>query len=114
MLFSGKDQLKTKMIVDLNLIARYEHDYSLLAPDFIIITFACSVILKVSPFAPDQVRTFTISLYICRRDFGIWEKFTRNEIVEHVSQNNLFTEVQHGFIKGKSCVTQLLEFKENY
>ena len=27
--------------------------------------------------------------------------------------NNLFSEAQHGFIKGRSCVTQLLEFLED-
>ena len=38
------------------------------------------------------------------------EKIIRNEIVEHMSQTNLLTEVQHSFINGKSCVTELLEF----
>lgn len=27
--------------------------------------------------------------------------------------NNLFSKVQHGFIKGRSCTTQLLEFMED-
>ena len=27
--------------------------------------------------------------------------------------NNLFTKAQHGFIAGRSCVTQLLEFMED-
>ena len=26
--------------------------------------------------------------------------------------NNLFTDAQHGFISGRSCTTQLLEFME--
>ena len=29
-----------------------------------------------------------------------------------MTRNNLFSEAQHGFIKGRSCVTQLLEFLE--
>ena len=34
----------------------------------------------------------------------------RDALVEHMNKNKLFSEEQHGFIKGKSCVTQLLEF----
>lgn len=33
--------------------------------------------------------------------------------MEHMSVYNLFSESQHGFISGKSCVTQLLEFLED-
>ena len=29
-----------------------------------------------------------------------------------MTRNNLFSQAQHGFIKGRSCVTQLLEFLE--
>ena len=35
----------------------------------------------------------------------------RNTVVEHMTFNNLFS--QHGFISGKSCITQLLEFLED-
>ena len=41
------------------------------------------------------------------------EKLVRNKIVKHVMENNLFTNVQHGLIKGKFCVTQLVEFFED-
>ena len=40
------------------------------------------------------------------------EKLIRNELVDHMTRNNLFSEAQHGFIKGRSCVMQLLEFLE--
>ena len=30
-----------------------------------------------------------------------------------MTDNDLFSKTQHGFIKGKSCVTQLLEFLED-
>ena len=30
-----------------------------------------------------------------------------------MNTNNLFPSAQHGFIKGKSCTTQLLEFLED-
>ena len=33
--------------------------------------------------------------------------------MEHMTVNNLFAKSQHGFISGKSCVTQLLELFED-
>ena len=30
-----------------------------------------------------------------------------------MTENDLFSKAQHGFIKGKSCVAQLLEFLED-
>ena len=41
------------------------------------------------------------------------KKNHQNEIVEHMIRNNLFGNAQHGFVKGKFCVTQLLEFLED-
>ena len=41
------------------------------------------------------------------------ERLVRNAIVEHMTVNNLFSDSQHGFIKGKSCITPLLEFLED-
>ena len=43
----------------------------------------------------------------------ILERIFRNEIVQHMTENNLFTTCQHGFIAGKSCTTQLLEYMED-
>ena len=41
------------------------------------------------------------------------ERIIRDEIVKHMTDNNLFAKSQHGFLAGKSCVTQLLEFLED-
>ena len=41
------------------------------------------------------------------------ERLVKNAIVQHMTTNNLFSEAQHGFLKGKSCVTQLLEYLED-
>ena len=41
------------------------------------------------------------------------ERLVRNAIVDHMTENNLFSTSQHGFISGKSCITQLLEFMED-
>ena len=40
------------------------------------------------------------------------EKIIRDAIVSHMTTNNLFSVHQHGFMAGKSRVTQLLEFLE--
>ena len=37
----------------------------------------------------------------------------RNAIVDHMVQNTLFAPEQHGFLTGKSCTTQLLEYMED-
>ena len=41
------------------------------------------------------------------------ERLVRNTLVEHMVENNLFAAEQHGFITGKSCTTQLLEYMED-
>ena len=41
------------------------------------------------------------------------ERLVRNAIVDHMTKNNLFSTSQHGFISGKSGITQLLEFMED-
>ena len=42
----------------------------------------------------------------------ILERCMRGAIVKHLTSNNLFSTAQHGFLAGKSCVTQILEFME--
>ena len=37
----------------------------------------------------------------------------RDAVIQQMTSNNLFSPAQHGFIKGKSCTTQLLEFLED-
>ena len=41
------------------------------------------------------------------------EKIICDAIVKHMTENDLFSKAQHGFIIEKSCVTQLLEFLED-
>ena len=40
------------------------------------------------------------------------EKLVRDEIVNHMETNNLFSTAQHGFIKGRSYSTQRMELME--
>ena len=43
----------------------------------------------------------------------IMERLIRDEIVDHMKQNQLFSKSQDGFLAGRSCTTQLLEFLED-
>ncbi|KAK3101483.1 hypothetical protein FSP39_003928 [Pinctada imbricata] len=42
------------------------------------------------------------------------EKIIRDQIMSYMESNNLFTEHQHGFRSGHSCVTQLIEVIDNW
>ena len=41
------------------------------------------------------------------------EKLIRDKLVYHTTSNNLFSDTQHGFISGRSCITQFLEYIED-
>ena len=38
----------------------------------------------------------------------VMESFIRDHLVDHMTRNKLLCEAQHGFVPGRSCVTQLL------
>lgn len=40
------------------------------------------------------------------------ESCIRDEIVDHLVANSLINDSQHGFMKNRSCTTNLLEFLE--
>ena len=43
----------------------------------------------------------------------IYEKVIRNRLANHLDNNNSFNKNQHGFRKGRSCLTQLLAHHDN-
>lgn len=59
---------------------------------------------KGSRNRPDNYRPVTLTILICRT----MESFVRDIIMNHFLDNLLLSTQQHGFIAGKSCVTQLL------
>ena len=42
------------------------------------------------------------------------EKFITDCLLEHMEKNKLFTPHQHGFRKGRSCITQLIEVLDDW
>lgn len=59
---------------------------------------------------PENYRPISVTSICCR----LMEKLIRDAIVDHLERNNLITNVQHGFRKKHSCVTQLLECIEEW
>jgi hypothetical protein len=54
-------------------------------------------------------RPVSLTSHICK----LMETLIRDAIVEHLEKWKLILESQHGFRRGKSCLTNLLEFLEN-
>ena len=44
----------------------------------------------------------------------VLKTFIRDKIVDHLTENILLSEAQHGFRKGRSCLTNLLESVESW
>ena len=54
---------------------------------------------------PGNYRPVSLTCICCK----ILEQFVRDKIVDHMTDNELYSECQHGFRKSRSCVTQLIE-----
>ena len=54
---------------------------------------------------PGNYRPVSLTCICCK----LLEQFVRDKIVEHMTDNNLYSNCQHGFRKKRSCITQLLE-----
>ena len=61
--------------------------------------------IKLEKDLLQKTTDISITPLCCR----IMEKMIRDEILLHMNTNNLISFHQHGFRKGYSCVTQLLE-----
>ena len=59
---------------------------------------------------PGIYRPVSLTSIPCR----VMEKLVRNEIMEHLINNNLLSKFQHGFIKARSCTTQLLAVQDDW
>ena len=42
------------------------------------------------------------------------EKIVREKVVDHLESNDLISKMQHGFVSGRSCVTQLLDILDSW
>jgi hypothetical protein len=63
---------------------------------------------KGSKADPGNYRPVSLTSVCCR----VLESVIRDELMSHLLSNNLLNPSQHGFMPGKSCTTNLLEFME--
>ena len=60
---------------------------------------------KGSKAVPGNYRPVSLTCIVCK----LMEKLIRDKLVQHLTKNDLISHDQHGFVKGRSCTTQLLE-----
>ena len=67
-----------------------------------------AVFKKGSRNVPGNYRPISLTCVLCR----IMESFLKDAIMMHLVENNLLSPQQHGFVHGRSTVTQLLTYLE--
>ena len=65
---------------------------------------------KGSKSSPKNYRPISLTSVASK----LMEKLVQDKIMSHMEENNLFTKHQHGFRKGYSCVTQLIDVCEKW
>ncbi len=63
---------------------------------------------KGTKSSPGNYRPVSLSSISCK----LMESILRDAITDHLTANRLIKDSQHGFMRDKSCVTNLLEFLE--
>ena len=63
---------------------------------------------KGSKSVPGNYRPVSLTSVSCK----LMESVIRDEVTKHLTDNNLIKKSQHGFLKDRSCTTNLLEFME--
>ena len=54
---------------------------------------------------PSNYRPISLTSIVCKT----MEKIIRDQLIKYMEENSLFSEHQHGFRSGRSCITQLIE-----
>ena len=57
---------------------------------------------------PGNYRHISLTSQVCK----VFESMLRDSIVGHLKENKLIHDTQHGFMKNRSCLTNLLLFLE--
>ena len=64
--------------------------------------------LKGKRSSPSNYRPISLTVNLCK----IVESIMRDKIIDHLERYKLINDSQHGFVKRKSCLTDLLIFME--
>ena len=68
----------------------------------------CPIFKKGSKTDPGNYRPVSLTCVILK----VMEGVLKDSIVEHLTVNKLIRDSQHGFMSGRSCLTNLLEYLE--
>jgi len=66
----------------------------------------CPIYKKGKRTSPENYRPISLTSQICK----LFEHIVREDLVQHLELNHLISDTQHGFRKGRSCLTNLLVF----
>ena len=69
-----------------------------------------AIFKKGDKSSPNNYRPVSLTSVVCK----IMESLVRDAIQHHMESNSLYTHCQHGFRRGRSCVSQLLEVMEDF
>lgn len=69
-----------------------------------------AIFKKGSRNEPGNYRPVSLTCIVCK----VLEQFIRDSVVEHMTILKLYSDCQHGFRQGRSCMTQLLEVMEDF
>lgn len=79
-----------------------------IVPDEWKLANVTAVYKKGSKSLINNYRPISLTSQVCK----IMETLVRDTVVEHLQKYKLIKDSQHGFMKGRSCLTNLLEFLE--
>ena len=63
---------------------------------------------KGSTSVPGNYRPVSLTSVCCK----VMEQVLKDSIVEHLNRNGLIRKSQHGFMRGRSCTTNLISFMD--
>ena len=111
----GPDRLKSKTIKEsagsiapaLLLIYRKSYSKGVVPEDWRMANVT-PIFKKGSKFKPENYRPVSLTSIVCK----VMESILKDQIVNHLSINDLIKPTQHGFMNKRSCLTNLLEYLE--
>jgi hypothetical protein len=66
----------------------------------------CVIFKKGLKALPENYHPISLTSHLCK----IFESILKDSMVEHIDRYSLLNSSQHGFLKNKSCLTNILEF----
>jgi hypothetical protein len=100
-------ELENEILIPLKLIYERSLNENVIPLDWKIATVT-PIFKKGSRTDPGNYRPVSLTSVPCK----MLESIIKDELNKHMEGNGLINESQHGFMKGRSCVTNIVEFME--